>query len=119
MLTYILEEIDVAYQECLLTLREDPAVIEAVGKDMSIVYTALHGSGLVPVTEGLRNFGFSTVHVVPEQAIQDPRFSTVVYPNPEEREAFELAIQLGKEKGAICYLQPIPMPTVLVWQSKT
>lgn len=108
MLTYILEEIDVAYQECLLTLREDPTVIEAVGKDMSIVYTALHGSGLVPVTEGLRNFGFSTVHVVPEQAIQDPRFSTVVHPNPEEREAFELAIQLGKEKGADLLLATDP-----------
>ena len=108
MLTYILEEIDVAYQECLLTLREDSDVIEAVGKDMSIVYTALHGSGLVPVTEGLRNFGFSTVHVVPEQAIQDPRFPTVVYPNPEEREAFELAIKLGKEKGADLLLATDP-----------
>ncbi|WP_179392586.1 phospho-sugar mutase [Sporosarcina sp. JAI121] len=108
MLTYILEDIDETYQECLLTLREDAEAIEANGKDMSIVYTPLHGSGLVPVTEGLRNFGFPTVHVVPEQAVQDSRFPTVVYPNPEEREAFELAIKLGKENGADLLLATDP-----------
>jgi len=108
MLTYILEEIDEAYQECLLTLREDTEAIEAHGKDMSIVFTPLHGSGLVPVTEGLHNFGFNNVHVVPEQAIQDSRFPTVVYPNPEERDAFELAIKLGQEQGADLLLATDP-----------
>jgi len=108
MLTYILEEIDAVYQECLLTLREDTEAIEAHGKDMSIVFTPLHGSGLVPVAEGLHNFGFNNVHVVPEQAIQDSRFPTVVYPNPEEHDAFELAIQLGKEKGADLLLATDP-----------
>ncbi|CAM3229788.1 phospho-sugar mutase [Filibacter tadaridae] len=107
-LTYILEEIDEVYQENLLTLREDAEAIETVGMDMSIVYTSLHGSGLVPVTEGLRNFGFSNVHVVAEQAIQDARFPTVVYPNPEERDSFKLAIQLGKEKDADLLLATDP-----------
>ncbi|MCZ2257309.1 phospho-sugar mutase [Sporosarcina sp. G11-34] len=107
-LTYILEEIDDAYQECLLTLREDPDAIEAYGQDMSIVYTPLHGSGLVPVVEGLRNFGFSHVNVVSEQAVQDSSFPTVAYPNPEEREAFELAMKLGKEKDADLLLATDP-----------
>ncbi len=108
ILTYILEEIDEAYQECLLTLREDLEVIEAYGKDMSIVYTPIHGSGLVPVTEGLRNFGFNNVHVVSEQAIQDSRFPTVVYPNPEEHNAFELAIRLGQERSTDLLLATDP-----------
>ena len=48
------------------------------------------------------------MHVVPEQAIQDSRFPTVVYPNPEEHDVFELAIQLGKEKGADLLLATDP-----------
>lgn len=107
-LTYILEEIDVAYQECLLTLREDSKAIEAYGKDMSIVYTPLHGSGLVPVVDGLRNFGFLNVKVVTEQAVQDSHFPTVVYPNPEERDAFKVAIKLGQENDADLLLATDP-----------
>lgn len=107
-LTFILEEIDVAYQECLLTLRENPEVIAEQGKNLSIVFTPIHGSGLVPVVDGLKNFGFTNVQVVSEQAVQDSRFPTVVYPNPEERDTFELAIKLGQENDADLLLATDP-----------
>ena len=107
-LKFILEEIDAAYQESLLTLRENPEVITEQAKDFSIIFTPIHGSGLVPVVEGLKNFGFKDVQVVPEQAVQDSRFPTVPYPNPEERDTFELAIKLGQENGADLLLATDP-----------
>lgn len=107
-LTFILEEIDTAYQKCLLTLRENPEVIAEQAKDLSIVFTPIHGAGLVPVVEGLKNFGFTNVQVVSEQAVQDSRFPTVDYPNPEERDAFLLAIKLGRENDADLLLATDP-----------
>lgn len=103
VLRFILEEIDEAYQQALRTLQ----MVEG-GKDLSIVYTPIHGSGLVPVVEGLKNFGFNQVHIVQEQAIQDARFPTVPYPNPEEREAFQLAIELGEKRNADLLLATDP-----------
>ncbi len=108
VLQYVLEEIDTAYQQKLLTIRENPDVLEKAGEKLSIVYTPLHGSGLVPVMEGLRNYGFTSVSLVPEQAKQQSDFPTVSYPNPEEREAFELAMQLGYEQGADLLLATDP-----------
>lgn len=107
-ITYLLEEIDNAYQEYLLTLREDHELLEKYGKELSIVYTPLHGTGLIPVKTGLQNFGFSNVSVVPKQSIQDPNFSTVLSPNPGEHDSFSLAIKLGKQKCADILLATDP-----------
>lgn len=90
VLTYVLEEIDEAYQQKLLTLQAYKGET-----DLSIVYTPIHGAGLVPIMDGLRNFGFKHIAVVEEQAVQDANFSTVAYPNPEEQDTFKLAIQKG------------------------
>lgn len=93
---------------------EDEAFIETVAaeslnrdriaaefsKDFNIVYTPLHGTGNMPVTEVLKRIGFSNLHIVPEQAEPDANFSTVKSPNPEEREAFTLAMKLGEEVNA-------------------
>ncbi|WP_438312401.1 phospho-sugar mutase [Sporosarcina sp. FA9] len=105
-LHYILKEIDDAYQECLLTLSE--IGLHSIKEVLSIIYTPLHGSGLVPVSTGLKGFGFHNVTVVPEQERPDPTFPTVTFPNPEEREAFELAIQLGHKKEAELLLATDP-----------
>ncbi|WP_433944351.1 phospho-sugar mutase [Paenibacillus sp. SN-8-1] len=70
------------------------------GKDVVIVYTPLHGTGNVPVRRVLDKLGFTQVHIVAEQEQPDAEFSTVKSPNPEEREAFTLAIELGKKVGA-------------------
>ncbi|MFS0576493.1 phospho-sugar mutase [Sporosarcina sp. 179-K 3D1 HS] len=104
VLQYVLEDVDTAYQQALVTLRE----VEHLEDNLSIVYTPLHGSGLVPVVDGLRNFGFTQLSVVSEQQQPDPEFPTVAYPNPEERDAFELAIRLGHERNAEVLLATDP-----------
>ncbi|QHW35165.1 phospho-sugar mutase [Paenibacillus rhizovicinus] len=71
-----------------------------LGRDLTIVYTPLHGAGNMPVREVLAEAGLSNVHIVPEQEQPDGYFSTVKSPNPEERDAFALAIKLGQEIGA-------------------
>lgn len=100
---YILEKIDQAYQSSLFQLKEQP-----VKSNMKLVYTPLHGAGLVPVCEGLKAFGFDEVHVVEAQAIQDGAFPTVPYPNPEEAAAFEMAMELGHLVGADLLLATDP-----------
>lgn len=104
--TFMLDEIDEAYSACLSYLQERSDV--EVAKDLSIVYTPLHGAGLVPVMQGLSALGFSEVTVVTEQAAQDGAFPTVSYPNPEDVEAFKLAMMLGKEKEADLLLATDP-----------
>lgn len=96
VLTFVLNDIDRAYQDNLLTLR----ATEQVDSGLKIVYTPLHGAGLVPVIEGLKSFGFQHISLVKEQEVQSPEFPTVHSPNPEEREAFQLAIELGKRIDA-------------------
>lgn len=65
-----------------------------------IVYTPLHGSGLYPVTEMLKRFGFDNVLVVPEQKLPNGNFPTVKYPNPEEPEALKMALELARQEKA-------------------
>ena len=69
-------------------------------KDIKIVYTPIHGSGVRLVPEILRQKGFENIITVPEQCIPDGNFPTVISPNPENAEALTLAIKLAKEKGA-------------------
>ncbi|MEJ8302679.1 phospho-sugar mutase [Saccharibacillus sacchari] len=70
------------------------------GDDLQIVFTPLHGTGNLPVRRVLEKIGFKNVAVVPEQEQPDGDFSTVKSPNPEEREAFTLAMKLGEELNA-------------------
>ncbi|WP_146552398.1 phospho-sugar mutase [Rummeliibacillus sp. SL167] len=102
--TEILAEIDTAFQQNLQTISERTNI----DKDLSIVYTPLHGVGYVPIMQGLTNAGFTNVHVVKEQTVQDGDFSTVVYPNPEEPETFRLAMELGKKTSADLLLATDP-----------
>lgn len=69
-------------------------------KDLVVVYTPLHGTGNLPVRRALEKLGFTQVHIVKEQELPDGDFPTVKSPNPEEREAFTMAIELGKQVGA-------------------
>ena len=102
--TEILEQLDDSYAKALqqLQMRKD------INKDLALVYTPLHGAGLVPTVRGLKEFGFTNVQVVAEQAIQDSTFPTVKFPNPEEAAAFELAIKLGRQSNAELLLATDP-----------
>lgn len=81
-----------------LILRKD--VIQKQADSVKIVYTPLHGTGKVPVMDLLNSVGFSKVYLVPEQAIPDPTFPTVKYPNPEEPAAYKLALELAHQVEA-------------------
>ena len=93
-------EIDDTYMEELKKQIIHPDVISAVANDIKIVYTPFHGTGNIPVRRILSELGFKNVYVVPEQELPDPDFTTLVYPNPEDERAFELALKLAKEKDA-------------------
>ncbi|MBR6815438.1 MAG: phospho-sugar mutase [Alistipes sp.] len=83
---------------------------ESVAKfhDMKIVYTPLHGAGVRLVPESLKNFGFTNLYVVPEQAVIDGNFPTVESPNPEERKTMAMAMELGREQNADLVLATDP-----------
>ena len=76
--------------------------------DLSIVYTPLHGTGYTPVKQLLHNAGFTQVHFVAQQIEPDGNFPTIAYPNPEEPEVFELAIELGRQVDADLLLATDP-----------
>ena len=82
--------------------------IDKYGKDIKVVYTPLHGTGNIPARRILKEIGFENVYVVPEQELPDGEFPTVSYPNPEAKEAFELALKLAKEKDADLVLATDP-----------
>lgn len=100
----VLEYVDKPYIQAVVSNLSNPSF----NKDMAIVYTPLHGSGLVPTQQALQAAGFTNIHVVEEQAIQDGAFPTVTYPNPEEAGAFKLAIDLGKKVNANLLLATDP-----------
>lgn len=95
LLEIIGKEIDDAYMEALKKVSVNPEVCREIGKTAKLVYTPLHGSGSVPVLRILDEIGFEQVTVVKEQQDPDPEFSTVKYPNPEDRSAFELAMDIA------------------------
>ena len=80
-----------------LTLSEEAVKSES---DTSIVYTSIHGSGITLVPKTLAALGFSNVHVVEEQAVPDGNFPTVESPNPEEKSAMKMALELGEKVNA-------------------
>lgn len=96
LIEYIGKEIDDAYNESRL----NEVINDDIDKDVKIVYTPLNGTGNIPVRRILKDRGFKHVYVVEEQEKPDPNFTTAEYPNPEDPEAFEYAIKLGKEKDA-------------------
>ena len=85
----------------------DPEVIRRQ-KDLSIVYTPLHGAGRVLIPDSLKEWGFENINCVPEQMVKDGNFPTVSYPNPESPKAFELALKLAKEVDADIVLATDP-----------
>ncbi len=93
-------DVRAAYLEEVLKCRKNPDVAEDSAKEIKIVYTPFHGSGLVPVTEALAAAGYTNVHVVAEQAEPNPDFITVKSPNPEDKEGFYLAIEQAEKIGA-------------------
>ncbi len=93
------KEMDKEYLEKVHTLSIDPECIKRQ-KDLKIVYTPLHGTGMMLIPDSLRLWGFENVHCVPEQMVKDGNFPTVKSPNPENGEALTMAIDLAKSLDA-------------------
>lgn len=101
------KELDEQYISMVRELSVYPDIIEK-HKDLKIVYTSIHGTGIKLVPTVLDRFGFKNVHLVKEQMEPDGNFPTVVYPNPEESEAMSLGLKLAGELDAdiLCGTDP-------------
>lgn len=100
LLTLIGEDVDEAYYAAVAGVSINKDLMNKVGRDMSLIYTPLHGTGRIPAQMVLRNAGFEHFQLVAKQAVADPEFATVPFPNPEFAQAFDMAIELGKKSQA-------------------
>lgn len=98
-ITLIGKEMDEVYMQMVKGLSVYPEVIKKQ-HDLTIVYTSIHGTGIVLMPEVLKRFGFTNVNIVQEQAVPDGNFPTVVYPNPEESEAMSIGLRQAKKLNA-------------------
>jgi phosphoglucomutase len=96
---YVLEEVDKLYLEKLYTISLSKKEIENQ-KNLKIVYSPIHGTGITLVPKALERLGFTNVTVVKEQSEPNGNFPTVVYPNPEEKDAMSLAVKKAQEIDA-------------------
>lgn len=101
------EEIDQKYLNQITALSVSPDAISRQ-KNLKIVYSPIHGTGITLVPAALEQFGFTNVTVVEEQSKPDGNFPTVVYPNPEEKEALTLALKKAEEIDADLVLATDP-----------
>ncbi|WP_341830946.1 phospho-sugar mutase [Sphingobacterium thalpophilum] len=101
------EEIDQLYINANKTLSIHPEAVRAQ-KDLKIVFSPIHGTGITIVPKMLAAWGFENVSVVAEQATPDGNFPTVIYPNPEEEDAMALAKKKGEEIDADLVLATDP-----------
>lgn len=92
------DDMDRAYLDYVKGMSQHPD--QELDKNVSLVYTPLNGAGAIPVRQVLTEMGYTNFHIVPEQEMPDPDFTTVGYPNPEDPKGFELSEKLGKKVGA-------------------
>jgi phosphoglucomutase len=98
-ITLIGKDMDDAYLEMVkgLSINPDACIKE---HDLKIVYTPIHGTGIMLVPKALASYGFDNVHIVEEQATSNGNFPTVIYPNPEEKETMSIGLKKAKESNA-------------------
>ncbi len=101
------KEVDEPYIKMVKDLAIRPQLLKEKGKEVKVVFTPLHGTGNVPVSQALSEMGIDVIFVE-EQKEPDGNFSTVDYPNPEERSALKLALELAEKKNADLVLATDP-----------
>ena len=99
LLVYIGADVDNAYYEKVAGLVINKDLVKERASELNIIYTPIHGSGNIPVRTMLNKLGYTNVHVVKEQELPNGNFPTAPYPNPENPQVFEIAIQMAKEIG--------------------
>lgn len=108
LLKIIDTEMDDKYLEVLKNSVLNPEIMREEGKKLKVVYTPLHGTGNTIAEKLLKELGLANVYVVPEQSKPDGNFPTVDYPNPEDKRAFKLALELAKKVDADVVLATDP-----------
>ncbi|UQS87423.1 phospho-sugar mutase [Nicoliella spurrieriana] len=108
LLSVVGEDIDQAYLDEAKQVNINADLINTVGKDLKFVYSPLHGAGKNIGRRALSTAGFKNFEMVTAQTIADPEFPTTPHPNPEYREAFDLAIKLGKQVDADILIETDP-----------
>ncbi|TXL66582.1 phospho-sugar mutase [Cerasibacillus terrae] len=108
LLIWVENEVDDAYLQEFVQITRQPNDVFQTKRDLKIVFTPLHGTAYDLVRRGLDVFHFPEVHVVEEQIISDPEFKTVESPNPEEHQAFQLAMEKGYKVDADILLATDP-----------
>ncbi len=98
-ITIIGKEMDKLYLDMVQRLSIYPEKCKEQ-HDLKIVYTPIHGSGIMLVPDALKQLGFDNVHIVKEQSVPDGNFPTVIYPNPEETETMSMGLKQAKELDA-------------------
>ncbi len=100
VITFFGDEVDQLYLNLVSNVIQNSEITENIDESFKIIYTPLHGSGLKLVESALKRNGFGNLTIVEKQAVMDGDFPTILYPNPEEKDSFKLAIELGKRKNA-------------------
>lgn len=108
LLKIIGPEMDEKYIMVLKNAVLNPEIMKEEGKKLKVVYTPLHGTGNTIAEKLLKELGLANVYVVPEQKDPDGNFPTVDYPNPEDKKAFKLALELAKKVDADVVLATDP-----------
>ncbi len=93
-------EIDEAYIKAIAPLALHPGINKSHGKELAVVYTSLHGTGITMVPKALADWGFTNILLVEKQVVPDGDFPTVKQPNPEEPAALKMGVEMLLEKGA-------------------
>ena len=108
LLNIVGSEMDEKYIKVLKKHILNPEIMKEQGKKLKVVYTPLHGTGNTIAEKLLKELGMENVYVVPEQKDPDGEFPTVDYPNPEDPNAFKLALELAKKVDADVVLATDP-----------
>ncbi|MET3505825.1 phospho-sugar mutase [Halalkalibacter oceani] len=108
LLRMIGADVDAAYLEQVKSLIVQPGLVKEWSGQLKMIFTPLHGAANLLVQRAFAESGFSGLTVVAEQQLPDPEFSTVVSPNPEEEQAFAMAIEYGKKEQAELLLATDP-----------
>ncbi|CUO46036.1 phospho-sugar mutase [Clostridium disporicum] len=97
LLNYIGEDVDKIYIEKVKSLILRKELVAEKAKDLNIIYTPIHGSGLMPIKRTLTELGFENLNIVKEQEKPDGNFPTASYPNPEDKNVFNIALEMAKD----------------------
>ncbi len=100
LINWVGKEVEDAYYEAILSKTINPEFCKDHGDDLSIVYTPIHGTGLIPCKRALNDLGFNNIHIVEKQAQPDGDFPTVKSPNPENPSALKMAVDLMEQTSA-------------------